>query len=47
MCHTREDEWRCNRLKEKKIRNAICEELWKYETCADEIFDIVKNQREY
>ncbi len=45
--HTREDDWRGNRLKEKKIRNSVCEELGKYETRADEIFEIVKNQREY
>ncbi len=45
--HTREDDWRGNRLKEKKIRNAVREELGKYETRADEIFEIVKNQHEY
>jgi type I restriction enzyme R subunit len=44
---TRENDWRGNRLKEKKIRNAVCEELGKYETRVDEIFEIVKNQREY
>lgn len=45
--YTREDDWRGNKLKEKKIRNAVCEELGKYETRADEIFEIVKAQREY
>ncbi len=45
--YTREDDWRGNKLKEKKIRNAVCEKLGKYETRADEIFEIVKAQREY
>jgi type I restriction enzyme R subunit len=45
--YTRKDDWRGNRFKEREVRNAVREELGKYETRADEIFEIVKNQREY
>ena len=45
--YTRKDDWRGNRFKEKEVLNAVREELGEYETRADEIFEIVKNQREY
>jgi type I restriction enzyme R subunit len=45
--HTRKDDWRGNRFKEKEVRNAVREGLGEYRTRADEIFEIVKNQREY
>jgi type I restriction enzyme, R subunit len=45
--HTRKDDWRGNRFKEKEVFRAVHEELGKYETRADEIFEIVKSQREY
>ena len=45
--HTRKDDWRGNRLKEREVLGAIRQELGEYEAHADEIFEIVKNQREY
>lgn len=45
--HTRKDDWRGNRFKEREVFRAVHEELGEYETRADEIFEIVKNQREY
>ncbi len=45
--HTRKDDWRGNRFKEREVRNAVREELGEYGIQADEIFEIVKNQREY
>ena len=45
--HTRKDDWRDNTFKEKEVFNALREELGEYEARADEIFEIVKNQREY
>jgi len=45
--YTRKDDWRGNRFKEKEVLNAVREELGKYEARTDEIFEIVKNQREY
>ncbi len=45
--YTRKDDWRGNRFKEKEVLNAVREELGEYETRTDEIFEIVKNQREY
>lgn len=45
--YTRKDDWRGNRFKEREVLNAVREELGKYETRADEIFEIVKNQRDY
>ena len=44
---TRKDDWRGNRFKEREVRNVVREELGTYETRADEIEDLVKNQREY
>lgn len=45
--YTRKDDWRGNRFKEREVLNAVREELGEYETRAEEIFEIVKNQREY
>ncbi len=45
--YTRKDDWRGNHFKEKEVMNAVREELGEYETRAEEIFEIVKNQREY
>lgn len=45
--HTRKGDWRGNRFKEREVLGAVREELGVYETRADEIFEIVKNQREY
>lgn len=45
--HTRKDDWRGNRFKEREVLGAVREELGEYETRADEIFELVKNQREY
>ena len=45
--YTKKDDWRGNRFKEREVYNAIHEELGKYEANADEIFDLVKNQRDY
>ena len=44
---TRKDDWRGNRFKEREVRNVVREELGKYATRADDIFELVKNQREY
>jgi type I restriction enzyme, R subunit len=44
---TRKDGWRGNRFKEREVRNVVREELGKYRTRANEIFELVKNQREY
>ena len=45
--YTRKDDWRGNRFKEREVLNAVREELGEYKTRADEVFEIVKNQREY
>lgn len=45
--YTRKDDWCGNRFKEREVLNAVREELGKYEIRADEIFEIVKNQRDY
>ncbi len=45
--YTRKDDWRGHKFKKKEVLNAVREELGKYETRTDEIFEIVKNQREY
>lgn len=45
--YTKKDEWRGNRFKEKEIQNAIREELGTYAVKTDEIFELVKNQRDY
>jgi type I restriction enzyme R subunit len=45
---TKRDDWRGNRFKEKEVRNAIAETLdGRNGFSVDEIFDIVKAQREY
>jgi type I restriction enzyme R subunit len=40
-------DWRGNRFKEREVRNAIKSELGDDEGLVDEIFEIVKNQRDY
>ncbi|MGB3683116.1 MAG: type I restriction enzyme endonuclease domain-containing protein, partial [Rubrobacteraceae bacterium] len=45
--YTRKDDWRGNRFKEKEVLNVVREELGEYGPRAEEIFEIVKNQREY
>jgi len=45
--YTRKDDWRGNRFKEREVLGAVREELGEYEARTDEIFEIVKNQREY
>ena len=40
-------DWRGNRFKEKEVRNAIRSELGAAEDAIDQIFEIVKQQREY
>ena len=45
--YTRKDDWRGNRFKEREVLGAVREELGKYETRTQEIFEIIKNQREY
>ena len=45
--YTRKDDWRGNRFKEREVLGAVREELGEYEARAEEIFEIVKNQREY
>ena len=45
--YTKKDDWRGNRFKEREVYNAVHEELGKYQGKADEIFELVKNQREY
>ncbi|MEM9998974.1 MAG: restriction endonuclease subunit R, partial [Bacteroidota bacterium] len=45
--HTKKDGWRDNRFKEREVRGVIREELGPYEARTDEIFELVKAQREY
>ena len=45
--HIRKDDWRGNRFKEREVQGVIREELGEYKARADEIFELVKNQREY
>jgi type I restriction enzyme R subunit len=45
--YTRKDDWRGNRFKEREVLGAVREELGEYEARAEEILEIVKNQREY
>ena len=45
--HTRKDDWRGNRFKEREVQGVIREELGEYAARTDEIFELVKNQREY
>jgi type I restriction enzyme, R subunit len=45
--YTKKDGWRGNRFKEREVENAIREELGEYEVKTPEIFELVKNQREY
>ncbi len=45
--YTKKDDWRGNRFKEREIKNVIREELGEYELRTDDIFELVKNQRDY
>jgi type I restriction enzyme, R subunit len=45
--HTRKDNWRGNRFKEREVLGAVRKQLGEYDARVDEIFEIVKNQREY
>lgn len=45
--HAREDDWRGHRFKEKKVLNAVREELGEYEVQAGGVFEIVKSRRGY
>ncbi|QBQ56181.1 type I restriction enzyme subunit R domain-containing protein [Nitrosococcus wardiae] len=45
--YTKKDDWRGNRFKEREVENAIREELGEYAMKTPEIFELVKNQREY
>ncbi len=46
--YTRKDDWRGNNFKDKEVLNdAVREELGEYQTRTEEIFELVKNQREY
>jgi type I restriction enzyme R subunit len=44
---TKRDDWRGNKFKEKEVRNAIAAALDGVTSSADEIFELVKAQREY
>jgi type I restriction enzyme, R subunit len=44
---TKRDDWRGNRFKEKEVRNAIADALDGASASVDEVFEIVKAQREY
>ncbi|MDQ3604983.1 MAG: hypothetical protein M3418_02160 [Gemmatimonadota bacterium] len=45
--HTREDAWRGHRFKERKLCNAIARELGGDDAKVDQIFELVKSQRDY
>lgn len=45
--YTKKSDWRGNRFKKREVFNAIREELGAYEVKAEDIFELVKNQREY
>lgn len=47
VLRNREDDWRGHRFKEKRVYGAVSEALGGYEVHTDEIFDIVKSQRDY
>ncbi len=44
---TKKDGWRGNRFKEREVLNVVREALAPYEFGAKEVFEIVKNQRDY
>ena len=44
---TKKDEWRTNRIKRNKVRNAIKMVLGSDDSKVDEIFEIVRHQNEY
>jgi type I restriction enzyme R subunit len=45
--YTKKADFRGHRTKERELKNAIREELGEFSEKADEVFDLVKNQREY
>ena len=45
--HTKKDDWRGNRIKEREVRNAIRAELIGAEEQLADVFELVKNQDEY
>lgn len=45
--YTKKDDWRGNRFKEREVKNVVREELGEYNARTDEIFKLVKNQRDY
>ncbi len=45
--YVKKSDWRGHRFKEREVLNAIREELGGYEVKAKEIFELVKNQRDY
>ena len=47
VINTRKADWKGHRIKEREVHNAVHEELGEYEARAEEIFEIIKNQREY
>ena len=47
MRHTKKDDWRGNRIKEREVRNALRAELDGAEEDLADVFELVKNQDEY
>ena len=47
VINTRKSDWKGHRIKEREVYNAVHEELGEYEARAEEIFEIISNQREY
>ena len=45
--HSKKDDWIGHPMKEKRVRNAVKEELGDNEELLDEIMEIIKNQNEY
>jgi len=45
--HVKKADWRGNRFKEREVRNAIRAEVNGDEALTDDLFEIVKAQREY
>ena len=47
VINTRKADWKGHKIKEKEVYNAVYEELGEYKARAEEIFEIIKNQRGY
>jgi hypothetical protein len=43
----RQDDWRNNKVKVKRVRTAILSAVGEDEAVADQVLELVKNQREY